>query len=169
MATLEQLEARLREVAQTQSSQGVDIEMFRRDIRMLAERIGALENRSGTASQLAPAPIVPPPPAPVGPGTVRPPTFDARGYQVYPDDPLRQFMNGDSTVARAIAKHKFDVLIGSRVVTPLDTDYGQAYQLSGKFAGVARDLQKAWLLAILRDGGAGSPPPAWFMFEFGQP
>lgn len=61
MATLEQLEARLREVAQTQSSQGVDIEMFRRDIRMLAERIGALENRAGTASQLAPAPLPAPP------------------------------------------------------------------------------------------------------------
>lgn len=65
--TIEQVEARLREVAQTQAAQGVDIEMFRREIRMMAERIGALENRAGTASQLAPAPAprAGPSPAPV--------------------------------------------------------------------------------------------------------
>jgi hypothetical protein len=175
MTTIDQVEARVREVAQTQASQGVDIEMFRRELRMLAERVGALENRAGTASQLAPAPRVSPPylpplqPPAVGPGPARPPSFDAHGYQVYVDDPLRAFMAGESTVARAIAKHKFDITIGNRQVTPLDTDYGTAYHMSGKFAGVAKDLQRAWLLAILQDAGAASPPPPWYLAEFGQP
>lgn len=78
--TIEQVEARLREVAQTQAAQGVDIEMFRRDIRMLAERIGALENRAGTASQLAPAPAPVPVPQPLRGWEPIPVTAIAAGY-----------------------------------------------------------------------------------------
>lgn len=167
MATVEQVEERLREVAQTQARIMIDVEMYRMDIKALKERVAALENRAGTASQLAPAPVVPPV-APVGPGTSRPPSFDVYGYQIYVDDPLRAFRAGESTVARAIAKHKFDVNIGNRTVTPLDADYGAAYALSGKFAGVDRSLQKAWLMAILLDGGV-NPMPPWFLTEFGAP
>lgn len=128
----------------------------------LEERVAAIESKLGMRSEPAPAPVVPPP-------TAAPSTVDRQGYRIWPDDPLRAFMGSESTVARAVAKHKFDITIGNRVVTPLDADYGAAYNMSGRFAGVSRDLQAAWLLAILRDGGVGNPPPPWYLSEFGSP
>ena len=169
MPTTDELQDRVREVAQTLARVMIDVEMFRKDIKTLKDRVAVLENRAGVASQLpvsAQTPVVLPGPTP---STHTPPTFNAQGYQVFPDDPLRAFMAGESTVSRAIAKHKFDITVGNRTVTPLDHDYGAAYNMAGRFAGVSRELQAAWLLAILQDGGAGNPPPPWYLAEFGNP
>lgn len=103
MLTIEQVDARLREVAQTQASHTVDIEMYRREIRALTDRIAALENRAGMGGQLAPAPYV----GPLGPGTTTPTAPAAPALRGWEAPPVSLVAMGFSPDKYALRPEKY--------------------------------------------------------------